>query len=119
MHDRFLAERPSIESFARYAGMHDLMSRSYFGGYDMDRMDFVGFHEDRKTDIPRLGVLLDLPLSAEVYENRTASAEDVARAELMQDHATLRKIADGLAADLAFYDAQYSRWSVSGSASKS
>ena len=119
LHDRFLAERPSIETFARYSGMHDLMSHSYFGGYDMNRMNFVGFHEDRTTDIPRLGLLLDLPLSAEVHENRTPSADDVIRAELMQDHTTLGKIADGLAADLAFYDVQYSRWSVRGGAPKS
>ena len=45
VHGRFLDERPTIIEFARWSLLQRLMSATYFGGFDMNRFSFVGFHE--------------------------------------------------------------------------
>jgi hypothetical protein len=102
LHHRFLTERPSVTDFARDERMRFLMSRTYFGGFDMRRMDFIGFNETRAQDLARLSELLGLPLSAEVHANRTTFG---ARYEATQADAGIRaKLTDILAEDIAFYD---------------
>ena len=88
--------------FAAYPGISTLMSETYFGGVDMRRFDFIGFHETRAADLRRLGADLGLPFAAETHENRTADTAD--RREVKADVALRRQIADLLAADMAFYD---------------
>ena len=102
VHARFLRERPSVLEFAAYPGISTLMSETYFGGFDMRRFDFIGFHETRAADLGRLGADLGLPLAAETYENRTADTAE--RREIKADGALRRRLADLLAADVAFYD---------------
>jgi hypothetical protein len=102
VHSRFLSERPSILDFARYAGIARLMSETYFGGFDMRRFDFIGFHETRQRDLPRLGRLLGLPLSHRLHENRTAPSEE--RQELDSSPRILAALRTLLAADIAFYE---------------
>lgn len=104
LHDRFLAERPGIEDFAREPGIRHHMSRNYFGGVNMRRFAFVGFHESRHEDIPRLGRLLGLPLSAEVHENRTR--EHPQRGAMLADTRLRRRLADTLLEDVRFYERQ-------------
>ncbi len=102
LHGRFLREKPSILDFAKYAGVQRLMSETYFGGFDMGRFDFIGFHETRDRDIPRLAAALDLPLSAEVYVNKT---EPYTERHIVEDDTSLRRqLADLLADDVAFYE---------------
>lgn len=102
LHARFLRERPSVLEFAAYPGISTLMSETYFGGFDMRRFDFIGFHETRASDLRRLGADLGLPLVAEAHENRTA--ETTERREIKADAALRRRLADLLAADMAFYE---------------
>ena len=102
VHARFLRERPSVLDFAAYPGISTLMSETYFGGVDMRRFDLIGFHETRTADLGRLGADLGLSLAAETHENRTA--ETAERQETKADPALRRRIADLLAADMAFYD---------------
>ena len=102
LHARFLCERPSVLEFAAYPGISTLMSETYFGDFDMRRFDCIGFHETRAADIGRLGADLGLPLAAETYENKTA--ETAERQDMKADPALRRRIADLLAADMAFYD---------------
>jgi hypothetical protein len=103
VHDRFQLEQPTIEAFARYPGIHRLMSETYFGGYDMRRFDFIGFYDTRAHDLHRLGALLGLDLRPDVTLNR---AEQVAveRTELQNDAKRLRALADILAEDVRFYE---------------
>ncbi len=102
VHARFLRERPSMLEFAAYPGISTLMSETYFGGFDMGRFDLVGFHETRAADLGRLRADLGLPLTDEIYENRTADTTE--RQEMKADRVLRRRIADLLAADMAFYD---------------
>ncbi|MBI1683294.1 hypothetical protein [Caulobacter hibisci] len=106
IHDRFVAEAPSFEDFSRYPEMSRLMSERYFGGFDMDRFDMVGFHETRDQDIPRLGALLGAPLKAEIYENRTSGEHEQARQEILADLAQCARVRGNLRHDIAFYEAQ-------------
>ena len=102
VHARFLRERPSVLEFAAYPGIATLMSDTYFGGFDMRRFDFIGFHETRGADLGRLGTDLGLVLAADTYENRTADTAE--RQEVRADPALRCRVADRLAADVAFYD---------------
>jgi hypothetical protein len=102
IHARFLSECPSILEFARYPALANLMSETYFGGFDMRRFDFIGFYETRGTDIPRLAADLGLPLVADVHENRTP--ESVEQRNLKADLSVRRQLIDLLFADVKFYE---------------
>lgn len=96
VHTRFLAEKPDLLAFARYPDMERLMSGVYFGGFDMKRFDFVGFHHRRDDDLRRLGGLIGLPLQADIHHNRT-------EAKLRVDDATMTRLRGLLSDDVAFY----------------
>jgi hypothetical protein len=102
LHDQFLRESPSILEFAKYPAFTNLMSETYFGGFDMSRFAFVGFYENRGADLPRLAADLGLPLKADIYENRTAPS--VERRELEADVSIRRQLTNLLAADVTFYE---------------
>lgn len=107
LHARFLREQPTIFELAKYPGITNLMSEGYFGGFDMDRFNFIGFHKDRNTDLSRLARDIDLPLSAAVCENRTYQCAE--RLDFEADVSIQRKLTDLLADDVAFYEQQYER----------
>ena len=75
-HQRFLDEAPDILAFAQYAPLQRVMSETYFGGFDMKRFDFIGFHETRGVDIAALNGLTGLRLRAEVHENKTVNGAE-------------------------------------------
>ena len=50
IHDKFLAEMPSVIEFSKYPKIQTLMSETYFGGVDIDRFDFIGFYEYYEAD---------------------------------------------------------------------
>jgi SAM-dependent methyltransferase len=102
LHARFLREQPSILEFAMYPGLRNLMSETYFGGFDMNRFDFIGFHENREDDIVRLAKAINLPLLAAIHENRTS--ESAERLELESDVSVRSKLTDLLAQDVGFYE---------------
>jgi hypothetical protein len=102
LHARFLREQPTILEFANYPAFKTLMSETYFGDFDMNRFDFIGFYETRKSDIPRLAKMLNLPLVASIHENRTSESDE--RLEAESDCALRRKLYDLLAEDVAFYE---------------
>jgi hypothetical protein len=108
-HTRFLKEQPDVFEFAAYPGLNRLMSDTYFGGYDTAQFDFVGFHETRVHDIPRLGRALGLPLQADVHENKTSECAE--RRALEADHDAIGRLRGLLAADIAFYERLRAHWS--------
>jgi hypothetical protein len=107
MHHRFLREEPTLIDFARDERMRFLMTRTYFGGFDMGRMDFIGFNETRAQDLGRLSGLLGIPLSAEVHANKTAFGEAFLAAQ--NDRKLHADLADILAEDLGFYERMRTR----------
>ncbi|SFK29096.1 hypothetical protein SAMN04488125_101122 [Methylorubrum salsuginis] len=76
LHARFLAGRPSLVDFARYPKIRQLMSQTYFGNIDLQRFSFIGFHETREADMPRLSNLIGLPPDSSFYLNKTAESTD-------------------------------------------
>jgi SAM-dependent methyltransferase len=102
LHGRFLRERPSIFDFAAYPGIRRLMSETYFGEFDMNRFDFIGFHETRDVDVRRLAEALNLPLVAEIHENKTIHSTE--RQQLEADPSIRLRLEDLLAEDVAFYE---------------
>ena len=110
VHNRFLEEKPTPEAFATYPGMSTLMSEHYFGGFDMDRMHFVAFHDRRAIDIPRLGESLAVPLKAEIHVNPTSDKHFAARREVLDDPARCSRIRDILRADVNFFEREHGKW---------
>jgi glycosyltransferase involved in cell wall biosynthesis/SAM-dependent methyltransferase len=101
VHARFLREQPSILEFANYPQIRRLMSETYFGDFDMERFDFIGFHESREADLARLAAILALPLVADVHENKTVASSQ--REALRTDDETIERLERLLADDIAFY----------------
>ncbi len=82
------------------------MSEAYFGGFDLHRFDFIGFHETRRTDFLKLGSLINLPLSGDVHTNKAEHGHEE-RSAIMQSQKTMGELADLLADDLDFYNRSY------------
>jgi len=101
LHARFLAERPSLVDFARYPKIRRLMSQTYFGNIDLQRFGFIGFHETREADLPRLSSLIGLPLDSSLYLNKTAESTD--RPIVSQDRSVTDALESLLSDDIAFY----------------
>jgi hypothetical protein len=97
-----LRKFPSVLDFASYPGQDRLFSELYFGGFDMRRFDFIGFHETRAADMPRLGALLGLPLRSEIHVNKTPVCD--IRAAEEEDPAIRARLTDILAPDIKFYE---------------
>lgn len=108
LHRRFLDERPPIEAFAAWEPIRRLTSETFFGGYDMGRFDFIGFHETRAEDMLRLNVLAGLELEPERRDNVTQAGNEE-RAAVRADARRMATLADLLIDDVRFYDAQRAR----------
>jgi hypothetical protein len=109
-HSKFLLEKPTIEEFAKYPPLRRLMSETYFGGYDISGIDFVGFHETRLADVPKLSAMIGLPLDATLQLNRTESGWE-SRAEIENDCKKIETLSLLLADDLRFFEKQRAKWS--------
>jgi len=105
---RFMLEKPTLLELAAYPGLRRLASDAMYGGFDMDRFDFIGFHDDRHADMAELGRQLGLPLSGGVWENRTQDLAHRGR-ELRADTALCAQVRAVLADDVAFYQDQWER----------
>ena len=105
-HDKFVSEKPSILDFGKYGPFRCLMSETYFGNYDMSRLDFIGFYETRARDLPRLGELIGVNLNVEYHTNRTRNTE--AQAALKLDESKKDALRTLLAEDVRFYEHQRS-----------
>jgi hypothetical protein len=103
LHDRFIAEDPSIFEFARRSPLRFLMSELYFGGVDMNMFDFIGFYERRRDDLKLLSAMLGI-LFYNVHENRTNSIHLDERRELEADNKRLEELRHILAKDVSFYE---------------
>lgn len=103
LHRRFLDEKPDIEAFAAWAPIRRLSSDTFFGGYDMGRFDFIGFHETRHEDMTRVNALAGLELDAARHDNRTDNDREERQA-VRADAALMGRLRDLLADDVRFYD---------------
>ena len=101
LHRRFLDEQPDIEAFASWGPIRRLSSDTFFGGYDMARVDFIGFHETRHEDMARVNALAGLKLDSERHDNRTEN-DRTERQTVREDQALMGRLRDILADDVRF-----------------
>lgn len=99
---RFLRDKPSLVEFATYPGIQRLMSETYFGGFDMERFDFIGFHETRDRDIHALASVLNLDLDASIRDNKTRAT--IGRLWTAMDRNTIKRVKHHLVDDIDFYN---------------
>jgi hypothetical protein len=99
---RFLRDRPSLVEFATYPGIQRLMSETYFGGFDMERFDFIGFHETRDRDMRALASILHLDLDGSIRDNKTRAT--LGRLWTTMDCNTISRVRRHLADDIDFYN---------------
>jgi hypothetical protein len=101
LHARFLDERPSLLAFASYPKIRRLMSETYFGNIDLNRLDFVGFYDNRDADMIRLSNVLELPLDPLLHLNRTKEYPN--RSIVMQNKNIIKELENLLSDDISFY----------------
>jgi hypothetical protein len=105
LHQYFLSRNLSLLEMARLPLLRRLYSETYFGGWDMSRLDFIGRHEDRPAELLRLGKLIGAELTADVHLNATEAGEDdEARARVLADTALVSRLTDVLVDDIRFYE---------------
>ncbi len=106
IHRRFLEEQPSLLAFSQHASLRCLMSEVYFGGYDMNRFDFIGFYENRVVDLAKLSEKIGVNISPDIRYNSTRyDDEDESR---RHDQDLRKKLTDVLSQDIRFYETLYS-----------
>jgi hypothetical protein len=96
-------QRLSLLEVAEIPSMRRLMSRSYFGGYDMGRFDVIGTRDDRTAFIEAVSKLIGVPLSGQIRENVTPPSEE--RDDVVADGKVIVALRNLLQDDIRFYDA--------------
>ena len=61
LHRYFLDNNLGVFELAQIPLLRYLLSKTYFGGWDMAKLDFIGRHETRKDDLKCLEPLLGCP----------------------------------------------------------
>jgi hypothetical protein len=89
---------------ARLPAIRYLLSRTYFGGVDMDTFDFIGFMESYAEDLRMLSGLLSIPIveSKENF-NRYPGYQDKVGA-IRSDNRLMSTLHDCLIEDIRFYE---------------
>jgi hypothetical protein len=95
-------ERLSLFEFAHIPALRYLMSRSYFGGYDMRGFDVVGVYDRRREYFDEVSRRLGISLLADGLENVTPPSEE--RGNVMADSKLIRQLRDLLRDDVRFYE---------------
>jgi|SRR5208282_5789694 len=108
LHRYFVEQKLDICGLARLPMIRFLLSRSYFGDWDMRRLDFIGCFDRQAEDLRRLGVLLGLPLDEgllSLHVNRTLPpGAEGEREALKADRLTIDRLTDLLVEDIRFYE---------------
>ena len=105
VHQYFLANKLDVVGLAKLPIMQYLYSDTYFGGWDMRRLDFIGRHENRTEDLKRLSHTLGITMDIDLHLNATEpGGVDSLRMEIMSDAKIMRSISDLLLQDINFYE---------------
>lgn len=111
IHTKFLEERPSIEEFAKRYPLRNLMSEEYFGDFDMDLFDYVGFSDLRQEAFDGISSLIGVPLKHEVHLNKTDVAHEGVRQAIGIDKRLIASLRSTLQDDIRFYENMRAKWS--------
>lgn len=101
LHDYVLDTGLDILAMARLPLIRTVYSRSYFGGFPMDRFDQIADHRNRVAAITRLSAAVGRPLDAHIRVNETPPDPD--RAAIEADPRLLARLRDILIDDIRFF----------------
>jgi hypothetical protein len=105
VHQYFLKNRLDILGLARLPVIRYLYSDTYFGGWDMGRMDFIGRHETRTEDLSRLSKILNIDIDIGLHLNATEpEGINSERVAILSDRVLMRRLTNLLAEDICFYE---------------
>lgn len=110
LHDRLLAERPDIVTYARnYTGS---ILAGFFEGVDVNLFDYVGFGDRRLQDYRVLSRMLGFHIDARIHSNRTELPAELEaqRKDVTTNPRILAELKDALREDYRYYDLFRSRW---------
>lgn len=95
-------QRLSLLETAEIPCMRCLMSRTYFGGFDMGRFDVIGTYDNRTAFVETVSKLIGFPLSAQIRDNVTPPSEE--RDNVLADAKLIMKLRNLLHEDIRFFD---------------
>jgi hypothetical protein len=104
LHDRFLAEQPSLIDFAKMPSMRHFYGQVLFHDVDMKIFDLIGAVERMNESIARLEKLLGRKLHVERNNENSCEHCRQIREELSRNARARANLRDLLADDIAFYD---------------
>jgi hypothetical protein len=103
LHERFLAEKPTLVEFARLPGLRYFYTRVMFGGADMAAFDVIGATERMGKAIAAVEKLLGRRLRVEKSNENRSEAYREEKAEILANSRLMSDLRDLLAEDTAFY----------------
>ncbi len=104
LHDRFLAEQPSLTEFARVPELRHFYGQVLFRNIDMKIFDLVGCVERMSETIARLEKLTGHKLRFERRNDNTCEHCRQQKAEISATPSIVTELRDILSDELAFYD---------------
>lgn len=105
VHQYFLANQLDILGLARLPIIQNLYSDTYFGGWDMGRLDFIGRHETRAEDLQRLAGILGISIDTSLHLNATEpEGVNLEKEAILSDSKLMNRLTELLADDICFYE---------------
>lgn len=105
-HDAFLVDRPDVFEYAEQVA--GTAVSAYFGGFDMERFDLIGFHDRRVDHLACLSEMLGAYICPGPALNVTPFSRE--RHEIEKNSAKMRRVREILKLDMEFYADMRSRW---------
>lgn len=106
VHQYFLANNLDVLGLARLPIIRNLYSDTYFGEWDMGRLDFIGRHETRADDLQRLAGILGISMDTNLHLNATdPEGPNMEKEAIVSDGKLMRRLSNLLADDIRFYEA--------------
>ena len=110
VHQYFLDNRLDILGLARLPIIQNLYSDTYFGGWDMEHLDFIGRHETRAEDLQRLAGMLGISIDTNLHLNATEpDGVNLEKEAILADSKLMNRLYGLLADDIYFYEKFSSR----------
>lgn len=94
----------SLLEMARIPSMRYLLSKSYFGGVEVESFDFVGFMDSYSADVHRLGAMLSVDLGEHETNGNALSVYLGSPDTTYSDRRVIDSLKDCLVEDIKLYD---------------
>ena len=107
LYDWFLKEQPSLVDFVDHPKIRKCLSETFFGGYDINNLDFVGIQEQYSKSLQIIGKTIGVQL-IEQRKNVTTKKEEYSQA--LRTKKNIRMIEDALKEDIKLYEKMVNRF---------